>query len=323
MALKDIFVLVGPLVANVHAAACCSARTVLLLERLAHTLAPVLRIRFLLPLVPCNLLDDGNNLLVHRHNHDEGCRTESPHPADRRPDVEAVEVEDVGGEHGARPDADEEEGEEDGGGVGGDLGRPELPDDNLQWGPVVEVLPVVEVQFSLVLGHPGRERVVDVSCFLPLKLLHLRSEGPARSKGNGDAGKAANSDGKDVSSEHGQLFPGVLDKCCRAKSSFVGGSIVEPAAHTHCGAPNHPADHPGGGSTRPQDGHGDGYHGGGDEDAGEVVGPGEVEVDGPAEEAEGDGEESAEDDAPVLVVEQRLLVFLVVSMGDTGVVRLY
>merc|ERR1719239_1777594 len=315
-------VLVGPLVADVDIARCL-AGTVLLLQRLAHPLTPVLRIGFLVPLVPCNLLDDGNNFLVHRHNHDEGCCTEGPHPADRCPDVEAVVVEDVGGEHGARPDADEEEGEEDGGSVRSDLGRPELPDDNLQRRAVVEILAVVQVQLSLVLGHPGREGVVDVPCLLPLKFLHLRSEGPPRGKGNNDAGKAANSDGKDVAGEHGQLFAGVLDKCCRAQPSLVGGSIVEPAAHAHRGPSDHPADYPGRGSTRPQDRHGNGHHGGGDEDAGEVVGPSEVQVDGPAEEAEGDGEEGAENDAPVLVVEQSLLVLLVVSMSGTGVVGLY
>ena len=73
----------------------------------------------------------------------------------------------------------------------------------------------------------------------------------------------------------------------------------------------------------PQDGECDGDDAGGDEDAGEVVGPGEVEVDGPAEEAERDGEEGAEDDAPVLVVEQALLVLLVLLVHRARVVRLH
>merc|ERR1719370_2626655 len=53
-----------------------------------------------------------------------------------------------------------------------------------------------------------------------------------------------------------------------------------------------------------------------------LVCPGKVEVNCPAEEAEGDGEEGAEDDAPVLVVEQVLLVLLVSPMGLAGVVGL-
>ena len=103
--------LVGSLVADVDVARCLVARTVLLLKRLADALGSVVRFRFVVLLVPRDLLDDGNNLLVHGHNHNEGCSTESPHAADCCPDVEAIVVQDVGGEHGAWPDADEEEGE--------------------------------------------------------------------------------------------------------------------------------------------------------------------------------------------------------------------
>merc|ERR1719370_2000175 len=53
-----------------------------------------------------------------------------------------------------------------------------------------------------------------------------------------------------------------------------------------------------------------------------LVCPGKVEVNCPAEEAEGDGEEGAEDDAPVFVVEQVLLVLLVSPMGLACVVGL-
>ena len=156
--------LVRPLVADVHVACCVP---VLLLEGLGHALTSVLGIRFLGGLVARHLLDHSDDFLVHGHDHDEGGRAESPHSADRRPDVEPVVVEDVCGEHRARPDADEEEGEEDGGGVGGDLGGSELPDDDLQGRAVVEVLPVVQVELALVLGHPGGEWVVDLPGLVP------------------------------------------------------------------------------------------------------------------------------------------------------------
>ena len=77
------------------------------------------------------------------------------------------------------------------------------------------------------------------------------------------------------------------------------------------------------GCPGPQDGESDRDDTRRDEDSGEVVGPGQVEVDGPAEEAERDGEEGAEDDAPVLVVEQALLVLLVLLVHRARVVRLH
>jgi len=43
------------------------------------------------------------------------------------------------------------------------------------------------------------------------------------------------------------------------------------------------------------------------EDAGEVVGPGEVEIDGVADDAERHGEEGGQEDGPVLVGQQMLL----------------
>ena len=96
---------------------------------------------------------------------------------------------------------------------------------------------------------------------------------------------------------------GWVNCCLRAKSSY--------SLHTGCRRPG------------PQDGECDGDDAGCDEDTGEVVGPGEVEVDGPAEEAERDGEEGAEDDAPVLVVEQALLVLFVLLVHRARVVRLH
>ena len=78
-----------------------------------------------------------------------------------------------------------------------------------------------------------------------------------------------------------------------------------------------------GSGSGPEDGQGDGDDARGDEDPGEVVGPGQVEVDGPAEETEWDGEECTEHDAPVLVVEEVLLVLLVVLVGRAGVVGLH
>ena len=72
----------------------------------------------------------------------------------------------------------------------------------------------------------------------------------------------------------------------------------------------------------PDNGEGNGYNGRGDEDSSEVVGPGQVEVDSPAEETEGDGHEGAEDDAPVLVVEEVLLVRFVVLVNGALIVGL-
>ena len=59
------------------------------------------------------------------------------------------------------------------------------------------------------------------------------------------------------------------------------------------------------------------------EDSSEIVGPGEVEVDGPTEEAERDGEKRAEDDAPVLVVEEALLVLFVLLVDRARIMGLH
>ena len=55
----------------------------------------------------------------------------------------------------------------------------------------------------------------------------------------------------------------------------------------------------------------------------EVIRPCKVEVDRPAEETERNGEECADDDGPVFVVEKILLVFFEVAMDRAGVVGLH
>ena len=53
-------------------------------------------------------------------------------------------------EHGTRPDADKEQGEENSSGVSGNFGGTEFADDNVERRTVMEVLSVIKVQFSLV-----------------------------------------------------------------------------------------------------------------------------------------------------------------------------
>ena len=315
-------VFVGPLEADVDGALVQTCWRTVLLERLGQPLARSLLPRRSLRLVLRQLLDHREDLLVERHDDDEGSGSEGPASADGRPDVEPSQVEDVDGEHGTRPQDDEEEGEEDGSGVCRHLGCPELPDDNLERWPVVEVLAVLEVQLALVLGYPGGQRVVNVPGLVPLRFLNLGGHGPPRHVGHHDADEAPHGDGQDVSSQHGHLLAGVPDEGCCGESPGVLGGEGQPAAHAYGSSDHNSADDSSGGGTRPQDGDSDGDHGGGNHDAGEVVGPGQVEVDSPAEEAERDGEEGAEDDAPVLVVEQVLLVLLVGPVDGAGVVRL-
>ena len=128
---SKLTMLVCPLVANVDVARVQACWRPGLLQWLARPARFVGCCCARILLVPPNLLDDSNNLLVHWHNNDEGGRGEGPPPADGCPDVEALQVKDVDGEHGAGPEADEEECEEDGSRVGSDLSSPELPDDNL------------------------------------------------------------------------------------------------------------------------------------------------------------------------------------------------
>ena len=100
-------------------------------------------------------------LLDKGHDDDKGGGDEGPASAHGGPDVEAMEVEDVDREHAARPDADKQEGEGDGGDVGGHLGGAELADDDLEGGAVVKVFAVLEVQ--LALAKRKRESVDDVA----------------------------------------------------------------------------------------------------------------------------------------------------------------
>ena len=82
-------------------------------------------------LVPLQLLHHRLHLLEQRDEDNEGGGGEGPSSADHGPGVELSEVEDVDGEHGARPDNNEEDGEADSGNVGGDLGGSELADDDV------------------------------------------------------------------------------------------------------------------------------------------------------------------------------------------------
>ena len=94
-------------------------------------------------------------LLEERHNNDEGRRDEGPRPRQDCPHVELGHVEEVDAEHGAGPDDDEEGGEEEAGDVGGDLGGAELPDDDVERGPVVEVVALLQVQLALGFKRGG------------------------------------------------------------------------------------------------------------------------------------------------------------------------
>ena len=102
-----------------------------LLQRLHQRLVLALVVHLPLLLVLLQLLQDGRDLLVERKDDDDGSRSECPAPADRCPDVEAVQVKDINCQHGSRPKPHEKYCEKNGGSVGGELCRPELSDDNL------------------------------------------------------------------------------------------------------------------------------------------------------------------------------------------------
>ena len=187
----------------------------------------------------------------------------------------------------------------------------------------MEVFYIIQVEFSLVLGHPGAEGVVNVSGLLPLLLLNLRAHVPPGDEGDDDGEDGAHANSCDVSVQHGQLSSSVGHEGSSGETSWEGAGEAEPHTHTGNSSPHHTRDDSVAGGSGPQDGDCDGDDRGGDEDAGEVVGPGEVEVDSPAEQAEGDGEEGGDDDAPVLVVEQVLLILFVVLVDGAGVVRLH
>ncbi len=93
------------------------------------------------------------DLLHQRHNDDEGAGHEPPDPTEDRPSVEAVKLQDVDAEHRPRPDENEECGEGQTGAVGRQLGSPELLDDDLQGGTVVEVRALRQIQLTLWSHH--------------------------------------------------------------------------------------------------------------------------------------------------------------------------
>ena len=274
-------------------------------------------------LVPLKLLEDRHDLLDEGDQDYEGSGCEGPAPADHGPCIELGIVEDVNSEHGARPDDNKQDGEADRSDVGGDLGSPELADDNVKRRAVMEVLHVIQVQLSLILGHPGAQGVVNISCLLPLLLLNLRGHVPPGDVGhdNGEHGSHANS--SDVSKQHRDFLSSVSDKGGTREASGECAGQGEPDRHASSSTSNNSADSAIAGCAGPEDGDSDGDHRGGDEDACEVVGPGQVQVDSPAEQAEGDGAEGGDDNAPVLVVEEVLLVFLVLPVDVAGVVGLH
>jgi len=121
--------LVVPLEAVVNVASLSVGWGSVLLQWLDYALGCVLFIHHPVLRILGILLDDGLDFLVHGDDDDEGGSGESPDTADRCPDVEACQVEDVDGEHGAGPDTDEKQSEEHGRAVGGDLGCAEFADD--------------------------------------------------------------------------------------------------------------------------------------------------------------------------------------------------
>merc|ERR1719391_1673745 len=102
-----------------------------LLQRLHQGLVLTLVVHPRLLLVLLQLLQDGRDLLVERKDDDDGSGSERPAPADRCPDVEAVQVKDINCQHRSWPESHEKYCEKNGGSVGGELCSPELSDDNL------------------------------------------------------------------------------------------------------------------------------------------------------------------------------------------------
>ena len=215
-------------------------------------------------LVPGELLEDCLDFLDQRDEDNEGGSGEGPEPADNCPGVELSIIEDIDGEHGAWPDDDKQDGEADGGNVGGDLGGSELADDNIQRRTVMEVLHVIKVQLSLILGHPGAQGVVNVPGLLPLLLLNLRGHVPPCDEGHQDGENSPHADSGDVSKEHRDLLAGILDKGGSGQTPGESASQGEPDRHASDGAPHNPADGAIAGGAGPEDGDGDGDHGGGD-----------------------------------------------------------
>ena len=88
-------------------------------------------------------------LLIERHNDNKASSNPCPRPAEHRPRLEPAQAKHVHTEHGSRPDADKERGEEESGNVGGDLGGAELADDDFEGRAVVEVGAFFQVQLTL------------------------------------------------------------------------------------------------------------------------------------------------------------------------------
>ena len=273
-------------------------------------------------LVPCKLLEDCLDLLNEGDQDNEGGSGEGPAPADHSPGVELRIIENINGEHGSRPDDNKQDGEADSSNVGGDLGSPELADDNIKRGTVMEVLHIIQVKLSLILGHPGTQGVVNVSGLLPLLLLNLRGHVPSCDEGHHNGEHSSHANSSDVSKEHRDFLSSILDKGGTRQTSREGTGKGKPDRHSSDGTAHNPADSTIAGSAGPEDRDSNGHHRGGDDDASEVVGPGQVEVDSPAEKAERDGAEGGDDNAPVLVVEKVFLVFFEIFVDRAGVVRL-
>ena len=282
----------------------------------------LIRHRGLVFLVPFKLLEDCLDLLDEGNQDNEGGSGEGPASANNCPGVELSVVEDIDGEHGSGPDDDKQDGEADSSNVGGDLGSPELADDNIQRGTVMEVLNIIQVKLSLILCHPGTQGVVNVSGLLPLLLLNLWGHVPSCDEGHHNGEHSSHANSSDVTKKHGDLLASILDKGSTRQASREGAGKGKPDRHTSNSTSNNPADSAIAGSTGPQYGDSDGHHRGGDEDASEVIGPGQVEVDSPAEKAEWDGAEGSNDNAPVLVVKEVFLVFFEILVDAAGVVGL-
>ena len=186
----------------------------------------------------------------------------------------------------------------------------------------MEVLHIIQVKLSLILCHPGTQGVVNVSGLLPLLLLNLWGHVPSCDECDQNGEHSSHANSSDVAKEHGDLLSSILDKGGTRQASREGTGKGQPDRHASNSPSNNPTDSAIAGSTGPQNRDSNGHHRGGNEDASEVVSPGQVEVDSPAEKAKGNGEEGGEHNAPVLVVKEMFLVLLEILVDAAGVVGL-
>ena len=175
--------------------------------------------------------------------------------------------------------------------------------------------------YYLVNLNPRRKRVVNVSGLLPFcfnfTFAH-RTTGTNRDK---DCHQSTNENGGYVPGQHGVLLASVFDKVGRCQTSWILTSIRQPNDHTTNTATHHSWYHSVRRGSGPDDGQCNRDHTGCNQDASEVIRPGQIQVDSPTKQAKGNRHECAQNDAPVLVAQELFLVGLVVLVDGTCVVR--